>query len=111
MHFVGRDLSRHNQRRVKTRPTDYFPFEVEMELVVVGIAMDSGSKKTVADFSQVHAISYPVVMGNHEIAAKIGVLEVLPSSFLFNPNGQKVGYQAGEVTQESVETYINNKKY
>ena len=31
-HFVGRDLSRHNQRRVETRPTNYFPFEVEMEL-------------------------------------------------------------------------------
>jgi hypothetical protein len=33
-HFVGRDSSRHNQRRVKTRPTDYFPFEVEMELML-----------------------------------------------------------------------------
>jgi hypothetical protein len=32
-HFVARDSSRHNQRRVKTRPTDYFPFEVEMELM------------------------------------------------------------------------------
>jgi thiol-disulfide isomerase/thioredoxin len=80
------------------------------DLVVIGIAMDSGSRKKVADFSRAHGISYPIVMGNRKIAVQIGKLEVLPTSYLFSPNGDKVSYQEGEVTRESVETYIKNKK-
>jgi len=81
------------------------------DLVVIGIAMDSGSSRRVADFSQAHGISYPVVMGNRRIAAQIGELEVLPTSYLYAPNGEQVSYQAGEVTRESIETYIKNKKF
>lgn len=80
------------------------------DLVVIGIAMSSGSRKNVADFSRAHGISYPLVMGNDRIASQIGELEVLPTSYLYAPNGEQVSYQAGEVTRESVETYIKNKK-
>lgn len=80
------------------------------DLVVIGIVMDSGSSRKVADFSRAHGISYPVVMGNRRIAAQIGEMDVLPTSFLYSPNGEQVSYQAGEVTRESIETYIRNKK-
>jgi thiol-disulfide isomerase/thioredoxin len=80
------------------------------DLVVIGIAMDSGSSRKVADFSRAHGISYPVVMGYRKIAAQIGEMDVLPTSFLYSPNGEQVSYQAGEVTRESIETYIKNKK-
>lgn len=82
----------------------------DKDLVVIGIAIESGSSRRVADFSQAHGISYPVVMGNQKIAEQIGEFDVLPTSFLFSPNGVQVSYQAGEVTRESVETYIKNKK-
>ncbi len=82
----------------------------DKDLVVISIAMDSGSKKKVAEFSQAHGISYPVVLGNRKIAAQIGEIDVLPTSFLYSPNGEQVSYQAGEVTRESIETYIKNKK-
>ena len=81
------------------------------DLVVIGIAMDSGSSKKVANFAKAHGISYPVVLGNRKIAAQIGELEVLPTSYLYAPNGEQVSYQTGEVTRESVETYIKNKKF
>ncbi len=80
------------------------------DLVVIGIAMERSSGKTVAEFAKKHGISYPVVLGNREIAAQIGDLEVLPTSYLYNPGGEQVSYQAGEVTQESVESYIKNKQ-
>lgn len=80
------------------------------DIVVIGIAMSSGSKKKVADFSRDHGISYPVVVGNDRIAAQIGELEVLPTSYLFDPNGERVSYQEGEVTRASVEAYIKSKK-
>lgn len=81
------------------------------DLVVIGIAIDSGSSRKVADFAGKHGISYPVVMGNEKIAAQIGEMEVLPTSYLYAPNGEQVSYQAGEVTRESIEAYIKNKKF
>ncbi len=82
----------------------------ENDLVVIGIAMDSGSSKKVADFAKAHGISYPVVMGNQEIAAQIGEMEVLPTSYLYSPNGEQVSYQPGGVTRESIEAYIKSRK-
>jgi len=79
------------------------------DLLVIGIAMESGSRKKVADFARTHRISYPVVMGDFKTAKQIGVLDVLPSSYLYNPKGEQVSYQAGEVTRASVEAYIRSK--
>jgi len=81
------------------------------DLVVISIAMDSSPGRKVANFAKAHGISYPVVLGNRKIAAQIGELEVLPTSYLYAPNGEQVSYQAGEVTRESIETYIKNKKF
>lgn len=82
----------------------------DSDLVVIGIAMDSGSEKTVTDFAKARGISYPVILGDRKVAAQIGPMEVLPSSYLYAPNGEKVGYQPGEVTRASIEAYIKNKK-
>ncbi|MBI5438545.1 MAG: TlpA family protein disulfide reductase [Nitrosomonadales bacterium] len=83
----------------------------DSDLVVIGIAIDSGSSSKVTDFAQAHGISYPVVMGNRKVTKQIGELNVLPTSYLYAPNGKKVSYQDGEVTRESIETYIKKKKY
>jgi len=83
----------------------------DRDLVVISIAMDSGSGKKVADFAEAHGISYPIVLGNSKLVAQIGELKVLPASYLYAPNGEQVSYQDGEVTRESVETYIKNKKF
>jgi thiol-disulfide isomerase/thioredoxin len=83
----------------------------EGDLVVIGVAMDSGTGKVVGDFAKSHGISYPVVMGDRRVAAQIGRVEVLPTSYLYAPNGELVSRQAGEISRESVETYIKNKKF
>ncbi|TAN84864.1 MAG: TlpA family protein disulfide reductase [Gallionella sp.] len=89
------------------------------DLVVVSVAMDSGPRKKVADFAQAHGISYPVVNWqwqksqklDQEITRNFGDIEAVPSSFLYTPKGELVSHQlGGEVTRESVETYIKNKK-
>lgn len=80
------------------------------DLAVIGIAMDYSSGKAVADFAKKHGISYPVVLGNRKIAAQIGELDVLPTSYLYSPTGEQVSTQAGELTRESVEAYIKNKQ-
>jgi thiol-disulfide isomerase/thioredoxin len=81
----------------------------DKDLLVIGIAIESGSNKKIADFAQVHGISYPVVMGDRKVTAQIGAVEALPVSYLYNPKGEQVSYQAGEVTRASIEAYIKTK--
>ena len=81
----------------------------DKDLLVIGIAMQSGSRKEVADFAQAHRISYPVVLGDFKTSRQIGAVDVLPSSYLYNTKGELVSYQAGAVTRGSIETYIKNK--
>lgn len=78
------------------------------DIVVIGIAMDYSSAKQVADFVKKHAIPYPIVLGNRKVVAQIGELDVLPTSYLYSPAGEQVSAQAGEVSRESVETYIKS---
>ena len=79
------------------------------DLVVIGVALDS-TAKSVKDFVAKRHISYPIVVGDYDLAAQVGEVEVLPTSYLFNPQGELVSYQEGVVTRNSVETYIKNKK-
>jgi len=81
------------------------------DLVVIGVAIESGSSSKVASFAETHGISYPVVMGDRKIVRQIGKLKVLPTSYLYAPNGKRVSYQDGEVTRASVESYIKEKKF
>ena len=80
-------------------------------LVVIGVAIDSGSSSKVASFAEEHGISYPIVAGNRKIVSQIGELKVLPTSYLYAPNGKQVSFHEGEVTEESINTYIKNKKF
>ena len=79
------------------------------DLVVIGVALDS-SEKSVKEFVAKRHVSYPVVLGDYDMAAQVGEVEVLPTSYLFNPQGELVSYQEGLLTRSSVETYIKNKK-
>lgn len=82
----------------------------DRDLVVIGIAIDSGSSSKVASFAEAHGINYPIVMGDRKIVRQIGELKVLPTSYLYAPSGKQVSYQDGEVTRASIESYINRKK-
>lgn len=79
------------------------------DLVVIGIALDSGTKQAVIDFSLAHGMHYPVVMGDRKITAQIGKIEVLPTSYLYNPQGKQVSHLAGELSRASVEAYIQRQ--
>jgi peroxiredoxin len=80
------------------------------DLAVIGIAMEYASPKVVTDFVKKHGISYPIVLGTNKTLAQIGDLEVLPTSYLYNPAGEQVAAQKGEVTREMIESYIKSKQ-
>ena len=81
----------------------------DTDLVVIGIALDYVSPTGVIEFAAQHAIPYPVILGDHKMAAQIGEVNALPTTILFDPKGKPVGHQEGVVTRESVEEYIHSK--
>jgi thiol-disulfide isomerase/thioredoxin len=78
----------------------------EKDLLVIGIAIESGSLNKVADFAKAHGMNYPIVMGDRKVRAQFVEVEGLPVSYLYNPQGKMVSSQMGEVTRASVEAYI-----
>jgi thiol-disulfide isomerase/thioredoxin len=78
------------------------------DFVIVGVAMSS-SRDSVLSFAKQMEITYPIVMGDDRIAAQIGRIDALPTSYLYDPSGKLVSYQAGMVTREAIENYIRSK--
>jgi len=79
------------------------------DLVVIGVALDS-TAKSVREFVSRFAISYPVVVGDYDQAQQVGEVNVLPTSYLYDPRGELVSYQEGMLTRSSVESYIKNRR-
>lgn len=78
------------------------------DFVVIGVAMSS-SMDSVNSYVKQLAISYPIVFGNDRIAAQIGRIDALPTSYLYDPSGKLVSYQSGMVTRDAIEAYIRSK--
>ncbi len=76
------------------------------DLEILGVAMSYQDPKYVSDFADSMFINYPVVLGTPELAAQIGPVPGLPTSYLFNPQGEIVARQVGGLTKEGVESYI-----
>ena len=81
----------------------------DTDMVVLGIALEYATPKAVTDFAAKHAIPYPVILGDHKMAAQVGEVNALPTTILFDPTGKPTVHQEGMVTRESVEEYIHAK--
>jgi thiol-disulfide isomerase/thioredoxin len=79
------------------------------DLVVIGVALDS-TEKSVREFVTRFSISYPVAVSDYDQAAQVGEVNVLPTSYLFDPKGELVSYQEGMLTRSSVESYIKSRQ-
>jgi thiol-disulfide isomerase/thioredoxin len=80
----------------------------ESDLMVIGVALDS-TRESVVEFVAKKKIDYPIVFGNYDLAAQVGEVDGLPTSYLYDPTGKLVSYQQGMVTKANVETYIKSK--
>ena len=79
------------------------------DLQVIGVAVMYKNRSEVMDVVQRQAISYPIVLGNEDIAGDFGGMAGLPTSFLYTPDGKLVGHHAGPLTQEEIEQAIEGK--
>lgn len=84
--------------------------ETRKDLVVIGIAMDYQNPAQVTEFANNLFVNYPIVLGSAKIAAQIGPVPGLPTTYLYNPQGKQATFNVGPITRESVEEYIQSKK-
>ena len=83
--------------------------EERKDVVVIGIALDFENPGEVARFVDDNLMSYPVVLGNEKIVARIGPASVLPTTFVYNPAGQLVKTRRGLVTKKMLEKVISGQ--
>jgi thiol-disulfide isomerase/thioredoxin len=83
-------------------------YEAPNNTAVIGVALDS-TKESIQELVAKKKISYPVVLGDYDLAAQVGEVNALPTSYLYDPTGKLVSYQEGGVTRASVESYIKSK--
>lgn len=81
------------------------------KIAVIGIAVSYSSRQVVQDFARNAGITYPVVLGNEDIAADFGGFEGLPSSFLYSPQGSLAGQHDGSLTSQEILAAIQGRPF
>ena len=79
----------------------------DKDLVVLGVALEYKNAKEVADYVDDMLMSYPIILGTDKITAQIGPAEVLPTTYIFNPQGKLVKTRRGLITKQYIEQLIS----
>jgi len=82
----------------------------QKDLVVIGVVFDYKDVKEVNEYVDDMLMSYPIVLGDDSVTAQIGSAEVLPTTFIYNPQGALVKIKRGLITRDYVERMIAGKK-
>jgi thiol-disulfide isomerase/thioredoxin len=77
-------------------------------VMVIGVVFDFPNKAEVSKYVDDMLMSYPIVYGDEHVEAQLGVAEVLPTTFIFNPHGKLVKIKRGLVTQQYLNSFISN---
>lgn len=83
-------------------------------LIVLGIAMQSGSTAKVTEFVAAHDMRYPIVIGTRDIVTEVSTaaigkdkgLEVLPTTLMFGPNGALAYEKVGSIDAQSIGHFL-----
>ncbi len=79
----------------------------DKDLVVIGVVLEYKSAKQVADFVDDMLMSYPIVLGDEKVMAQIGPGQILPTTYIYNPQGRLVKNKHGLITRQYIEKLIS----
>lgn len=77
--------------------------EKRKDMVILGIALEYKDAKEIRAFVDDNLMSYPVVLGDDELIKPIGPAEVLPTTYIFNPQGRLAKVHRGLITRQYLE--------
>ena len=76
------------------------------DVEVIGVVFDYESAKEVADYVDDMLMTYPIVLGDDAVMQQIGKADVMPTTFIYNPNGELVKTKHGKVTKQYLESFM-----
>ena len=80
------------------------------KLAIVGVSVDEGGVQPVADFVKKFGVSYPVVMADDAVVSAFGGMDVIPTTFLIDRNGnirdKKVGAEPTEIYEAKIKALL-----
>ena len=82
----------------------------QKDLMVLGVVFDYKDVKEVNEYVDDMLMSYPIVLGDDSVTAQIGSAEVMPTTYIYNPQGVLVKIKRGLITREYVERLMAGKK-
>lgn len=75
-------------------------------LEIVGISLDQDGWKPVKPFMERYKITYPVVVGDGELADAYGGIEAIPTTFVVDKKGNIVTHHLGYLDKQAFEKLI-----
>jgi thiol-disulfide isomerase/thioredoxin len=75
-------------------------------LMILGVVFDYKDTLEVKSYVDDMLMSYPVVLGDDDVVAQIGIADVMPTTFIYNPKGELVKIKRGVVTRAFIEKLI-----
>jgi thiol-disulfide isomerase/thioredoxin len=82
----------------------------QKDLMVLGVVFDYKDVKEINEYVDDMLMSYPIVLGDDSVTAQIGSAQVLPTTYIYNPQGKLVKIKRGLITREYIERMIAGKK-
>ena len=82
----------------------FYDSRKDLDVMVIGVVFDYKTLEEVETFVDDMLMSYPVVLGGDQAVKQIGVAEVLPVSYIYNPHGKLIKVMKGIVSRQYLET-------
>lgn len=80
------------------------------DVAVIGIVFDYQDLQEVADYINDMVINYPIALSENVTVTELPAVTALPTTFIFNPQGQLVKTKRGVVTVEYMEALIDSSR-
>jgi hypothetical protein len=80
------------------------------DLMVIGVVFDYESVPSVKAYVDDMLVSYPIVLGDGSVTTQIGAADVMPTTFIYNPQGELVKIKRGLLTKAYIEKIIGQNQ-
>lgn len=92
-----------------------YDYHKDKDLMVIGVAFEYKDAKEVTDFVDDMLMSYPIVLGDEpaqksELIKDVGSAVVLPTTYIYDPQGRLVKIKRGLITKFEIEKLLLTNK-
>jgi thiol-disulfide isomerase/thioredoxin len=83
----------------------------DKDLMVIGVAVDYESTSEVAKYVDDMLMSYPIVLSNDKASGVKQQPEVLPTTYIYSPDGKLFKIKQGLITKQWIEKLLTDKSF